>query len=235
MQGGMDIFQILLEAGVVVKLVLALLIGSSIFSWAIILQKQKQFKAVQLANQKFSNYFKNHSNLVDLNQEAVNNQESPLGVMFISGYNELSKIKDKMSEMGQEGKLKQYLENKGIEALSRSLNQGANIATEQLEFRLATLASIGSITPFVGLFGTVWGIIDSFTGLASGGGSIEAVAPGIAEALVATAIGLAAAIPAVWAYNVFSAKRDTMTSQMENFGQDFLNLVERSVLITRES
>ena len=235
MQGGMDIFQILLEAGVVVKLVLVLLIGSSIISWAIILQKQKQFKQVQEANQKFTDFFKNHSNLVELNQEAIQNQDSALGIMFISGYSELSKIKDKMAEMGQEGKLKQYLESNGIEALSRSLNQGANLATEKLEFRLATLASIGSITPFVGLFGTVWGIIDSFTGLASGGGSIEAVAPGIAEALVATAIGLAAAIPAVWAFNVFSAKRDTMTGQMENFGQEFLNLIERSVLITRES
>ena len=80
----------------------------------------------------------------------------------------------------------------------------------------------------------MWGIIDSFTGLASGGGSIEAVAPGIAEALVATAVGLAAAIPAVWAYNIFNNKIIKLNTQMETFGQDFLNLIERSVLITKE-
>jgi len=96
------------------------------------------------------------------------------------------------------------------------------------------LATIGSISPFIGLFGTVWGIIDSFAGLASGGGSIEAVAPGIAEALVATAVGLAAAIPAVWAYNIFTSRISKLNSQMENFGQEFLNLIERSVLISKD-
>ncbi len=234
MSGGLDIFQILLESGVVVKIVLLILIGCSVFSWAIILQKKKIFKSVDEDDQLFLQSFKTQSSLTDLNQDATQKQNSVLGAMFINGFSELNRIKDRLSETGHENELKHYLHQHGMEALERSLAQGANRGNLILEKRLSTLASIGSITPFIGLFGTVWGIIDSFAGLASGGGSIEAVAPGIAEALVATAVGLAAAIPAVWGFNIFSAKRDTKTSEMENFGQDFLNLVERSILISKE-
>jgi biopolymer transport protein TolQ len=103
-----------------------------------------------------------------------------------------------------------------------------------MDYRVSTLATIGAITPFVGLFGTVWGIIDAFSGLSTGGGSIEAVAPGIAEALVATAVGLAAAIPAVWFYNHFNNQITRINSQMESFSQEFLNLIERSILIKKD-
>ena len=103
-----------------------------------------------------------------------------------------------------------------------------------MDIRVSTLASIGSISPFIGLFGTVWGIIDAFSGLSMGGGSIEAVAPGIAEALVATAVGLAAAIPAVWFFNIFNNRIARINSQMESFSQDFLNLIERSILIKKD-
>ena len=109
------------------------------------------------------------------------------------------------------------------------MRKGVNRSNNNLNNFLSTLASIGSVTPFVGLFGTVWGIIDSFTGLASGGATIEAVAPGIAEALVATAIGLAAAIPAVFFYNHFSNEIAKINNEMEIFGQEFLNVVERSL------
>ena len=234
MEGGLDIFQILLESGIVVKLVLLLLIACSVLSWAIILQKRKTFKEVMEADEKFFEYFKSHQNLSEINEQALNHRDSSLGMMYIKGFSELSKISEKLSQTGHTQGLGIYFEKNGIEALSRSLNQGVNLATEKLDNRLSTLASIGSITPFIGLFGTVWGIIDSFAGLASGGGSIEAVAPGIAEALVATAVGLAAAIPAVWAFNVYNAKKESLLSHMENFGQDFLNLIERSVLITKE-
>ena len=104
-----------------------------------------------------------------------------------------------------------------------------NRSNLKLERSLSTLASIGSITPFIGLFGTVWGIIDSFQGLSKGGGAIESVAPGIAEALVATAVGLGAAIPAVWFFNHFSSRVTEFNSEMESFGQELLNLTERSV------
>ena len=110
------------------------------------------------------------------------------------------------------------------------MKKGANSSNIDLEDRLSTLASIGSVTPFVGLFGTVWGIINSFTGLAGGGATLDAVAPGIAEALVATAVGLAAAIPAVWFYNSFNTRVETLNTGIDSFEQELLNSVERSIL-----
>lgn len=235
MEGGLDIFQILLESGIVVKLVLLLLIASSILSWAIIIQKRKQYNKSLQEDNEFHRSFLESQNLMDLFEKASSYQESSLSKMYRTGYLELSKIKEKHEEAGMSESYTEYIEKHGITALERALKQGSNISTENLETRLSMLASIGSITPFVGLFGTVWGIIDSFAGLASGGGSIEAVAPGIAEALVATAVGLAAAIPAVWGYNIFTSKLTTVQSRMENFGQDFLNLIERSLFINKES
>lgn len=234
MEGGLDIFQILLESGIVVKLVLLVLIACSLISWAIIFQKKKLFKSVSDNNLSFENFFNESNNLVEIRNQVDIFQDSSTGLMYKSGFEELKRIREKLHEVGKESELRSYLNTNGIEALERSLNQGANLAVEKLETKLSLLASIGSITPFIGLFGTVWGIIDSFAGLASGGGSIEAVAPGIAEALVATAVGLAAAIPAVWGFNIFTSQLSTMKSQMENFGQDFLNLIERSVLISKD-
>lgn len=235
MTGGLDIFQIIWESGLVVKLVLLLLIFGSVLSWAIIYQKRKRFQIIQKDHSHFLDFFSQSSNLVEINERAVDCPEAVSGVMFKHGFEELKKIRSRLKETGREHELRSYLNDHGMGALERSLKQGANEAIEVLDDKLSTLASIGSISPFVGLFGTVWGIIDAFAGLAAGGGSIEAVAPGIAEALVATAVGLAAAIPAVWGYNYFSNRIAYLNLEMENFGQDFLNLVERNVLITKES
>ena len=229
----LDLLQILMESGLIVKLVLLILIICSVLSWAIIMQKQKKFKATEVEDEKFYQYFIATNNIVEINTGAAEYKDSSLSRMYQNGYEELVKIKEKLSET--EGiSFRSYVNSNGIAALERSLKQGANVSRIQLSHKLSLLATIGSVTPFIGLFGTVWGIIDSFTGLASGGGSIEAVAPGIAEALVATAVGLAAAIPAVWGYNVFNTRLAVMTSRMENFGQEFLNLIERSVLATKE-
>lgn len=230
----MDIFQILLQSGLIVQLVLLALILASVLSWAIILQKRKIFERAERANREFEEYFRNNQSLAEIFERANERPESTVGEMFKSGYLELTKIKEKLKSAGMEAGYADYIRNTGIHALERSLKQGANDSNSRIENRLPVLASIGSITPFVGLFGTVWGIIDSFTGLATGGGSIEAVAPGIAEALVATAVGLAAAIPAVWAYNYFSSRLGRMNAEMESFGQEFINLIERSLLIARD-
>lgn len=234
MQGDLNILEILWHSGVIVKLVLIILIACSVISWAIIIQKKKQLKIVEEENLNFLNFFHTSTNLVEINTEAENNKESSVSAMFKAGFTELKKIREKLHEVEKDSELRTYLHEHGITALERSLKKGATLAYSKLEVRLSLLATIGSISPFVGLFGTVWGIIDSFSGLASGGGSIEAVAPGIAEALVATAVGLAAAIPAVWGYNNYITKISTLQSQMESFGQDFLNLIERSVLITKD-
>ena len=234
MEGGLDIFQILLESGIVVKIVLLILIACSVLSWAIIFERRKTFRSVNENNEGFKDFFDESADLVEIYDQAKEFDHSTISSMYIYGYKELMTIKEKLKQAGKESEFKDYLKEHGVQALERSLKQGANKSNTSLDVRLTTLASIGSITPFIGLFGTVWGIIDSFSGLATGGGSIEAVAPGIAEALVATAVGLAAAIPAVWAFNNFNSEIGKFNLEMENFGQEFLNLVERSILISKE-
>lgn len=234
MEGGLDIFQILLESGLVVKFVLLLLVFCSIISWAIIYQKRKSFQKIESQNHDFLNFFQGSQSLVDIQGQAESFEQSTSSVMFRHGFGELKKIRSRLKETGREEELRSYLNEHGMTALERSLKQGANEASEVMDDKLSTLATIGSISPFIGLFGTVWGIIDAFAGLASGGGSIEAVAPGIAEALVATAVGLAAAIPAVWGFNYFSNRISNITLEMESFGQEFLNFIERNVLISKD-
>ncbi|HXH32353.1 MAG TPA: MotA/TolQ/ExbB proton channel family protein [Bacteriovoracaceae bacterium] len=233
MHGSLNIWQILWESGAVVKLVLVLLVLSSVLSWTIILQKYRELKTMMAANEKFYHFFKSSNSITDIHREATENQASTMSLMFRRGYDELNKISEKLNSVSK-GSISGHFTQHGFQPLERALKTGYNAANEKMDLRVATLASIGSITPFVGLFGTVWGIIDAFSGLSQGGGSIEAVAPGIAEALVATAMGLAAAIPAVVFYNIFNNHISRINSQMESFSQDFLNLIERSILIKKE-
>ena len=206
----LDILSIIWHSGFVVKFVLGLLIAGSVYSWAIILKKKKLFSEIMLKTEILP--------------------FSPYKALYSNGYKELVKMKEAYSGQQQKSGLAFHFQNFGMGVLERGLKKGANETNEELSKLLPTLASIGSVSPFVGLFGTVWGIIDAFSGLATGGGSIDAVAPGIAEALVATAVGLAAAIPAVWFYNHFNSVNDKMNSEMESFGQDFINVVERSIV-----
>ena len=155
---------------------------------------------------------------------------SPYKAIFLEGYEELQRIKHSCGGDDQEEELRVYFETHGMKAIERALKKGFNQANAKMNDFLSALASIGSLTPFVGLFGTVWGIIDSFTGLASGGATLDAVAPGIAEALVATAVGLAAAIPAVWFYNHYNNLNGKFNLDMDNFEQEFLNIVERNFI-----
>jgi biopolymer transport protein TolQ len=233
MHGSLNIWQILWESGVVVKVVLLLLVLASVLSWTIILQKYKELKLVTEANDKFFAFFKASNSLSEIHREATDNLDSTMSLMFRRGYEELNKVGEKLSST-KKGSIGEHFTEHGFQSLERALKTGSNTANEKLDVRVSTLASIGSISPFIGLFGTVWGIIDAFSGLAGGGGSIEAVAPGIAEALVATAVGLAAAIPAVWFYNVFNNQIARINSQMESFSQDFLNLIERTILIKKD-
>jgi biopolymer transport protein TolQ len=230
---GLNIWQILWESGIVVKIVLLLLLMASALSWAIIWQKWQQLKTVSEANQKFAQFFKTSTSIADINREATENHESTMSLMYRKGYEELNKVSEKLSATGK-GNIGTHFAQHGFQPLERALKSGYNSANEKMDLRVSTLATIGAITPFIGLFGTVWGIIDAFSGLSTGGGSIEAVAPGIAEALVATAVGLAAAIPAVWFYNHFNNQITRINLQMESFSQEFLNLIERSILIKKD-
>jgi biopolymer transport protein TolQ len=228
----MDIWQIILQSGFVVKTVLVLLILASVLSWTIIFSKFKLFNSIKTLNKAFYKYFKQHSSLNEIGQHAREYTVSPLAIMFVRGQEELSQLSGKFQNRKEE--FRQYYSDHGSTALQRAISKGMLESNALMETRLATLASISSVAPFIGLFGTVWGIIDSFRGLSTGGGSIESVAPGIAEALVATAIGLAAAIPANWFYNIFSSKMTEINSEMESFSQEFLNLADRSVLLKKE-
>lgn len=226
----MDLFAIMLQAGYVVKGVMLLLIAGSVASWAIFLGKRAQFRRARNADIEFLSVYKDSQSLKEVSTKVASLPSSPLKIMFESGYGELSKIKESAGGQESIGKLKTHFQSMGLGALERALRMGMNNSSVQLERSLPVLASIGSITPFIGLLGTVWGIIDSFRGLAGGGATLDAVAPGIAEALVATAIGLFAAIPAVWFYNKFNAQMSEFQAEMENFVQDFLNVVERSLV-----
>jgi biopolymer transport protein TolQ len=227
--GNLDILKIVLQAGFVVKIVLSLLVACSVFSWAIILKKRKLFKEVEENNLRFFEIYRTSENLKDVLLKSEMLPFSPYKALFTNGYAELIKIKEAYSGQHKSG-LAFHFQNFGLGILERGLKKGVNETNNEIGGLLSTLASIGSVAPFIGLFGTVWGIINAFSGLATGGGSIDAVAPGIAEALVATAVGLAAAIPAVWFYNYFNSQSDRVNSDMESFGQDFLNVVERSIV-----
>ncbi|MCK5883064.1 MAG: protein TolQ [Bacteriovoracaceae bacterium] len=220
-----DIWKVIWESGLVVKFVLFLLLFASVMSWAIVFKKRKALKYAHLNNNQFLDMYMGAQSLTEVMEKADAIAFSPYKQMFIHGHRELTKVR----ETSGEG-MKIHFQNYGFGVIERALKKGVNESSLKLERYLSVLASIGSVTPFVGLFGTVWGIIDSFTGLASGGATIDAVAPGIAEALVATAVGLFAAIPAVWFYNHFTNQISVINTQMETFGQEFLNVVERSVM-----
>ena len=216
-----DLLKIVLESGFVVKSVFLVLILASILSWSIILKKRKTLSKLRENDEEFQSMFRKSDSLKEIMYKAELMEFSPSREIFIEGYNELNRILEISDN--------EHFNTFGLKSIERSLQNGMNQANARLESLLSSLASIGSVSPFVGLFGTVWGIINSFTGLAEGGGSLERGAPGIAEALVATAIGLAAAIPAVWFFNHFTKENRNAVSEMENFSRDLLNLIERTI------
>jgi biopolymer transport protein TolQ len=230
----LKIFEIILQSGFVVQSVLISLIFSSVLSWAVILKKRKELKNLMEANQKFKLIYGDAKSLKELLKINQDLPFSALGAIFESGYQELMKISEKFDPESTKVQLNEHFSRFGLGAIERGLQKGINTSNDYLDRRQTILASIGSVTPYIGLFGTVWGIINAFSGLADGGASLEKVAPGIAEALVATAMGLFAAIPAVLFYNHFASKKELVNSEMNSFGQDFLNMVERSVSMNRK-
>lgn len=227
MSGNMDIWQIILEAGPVVKLVMLLLLVAQFFSWAIILYKWKMLKKIDQENSEWDKYFQQNMGsenfLTEINKISTEYDYSTYNMIFKRGYQEIVRVGSGGEKAGD------YIRSHGLEFIDRAIKKGVNESNQIMDHLLSPLASISSVAPFVGLFGTVWGIINSFRGLSAGGGTIEAVAPGIAEALIATAVGLAAAIPANWFFNVFTNRINRINTQMESFSQDFINSIERVV------
>jgi biopolymer transport protein TolQ len=220
-------WEIVINAGPMVKFVLILLAWFSVMCWGIILLKQLQFRAVRNDNARFLEKFWGGASLDSIYRDTKSFRRSPLAKVFQSGYQELGKIKKVQHVEGAKPE-EIAIHLSGVESVGRALRRAAGSERSRMERYLSFLATTGSTAPFVGLFGTVWGIMTSFRHIAVlGDVGLEVVAPGISEALIATAAGFAAAIPAVVAYNYFLANARTIASEMEHFSADVLNIIQR--------
>ncbi len=222
-------FGMMAGAGLMVKLVMITLLIFSVVSWWIIIMKQMLFKRARNASEEFLIRFWESKTLNDAYESAKEYTLSPEAAVFVSGFNELRKISAARSNEANPENLQMQLAT--MENLKRAVRKAQIIESDRLQQSLAFLATTGSATPFIGLFGTVWGILTSFQEIGiRGSASLSVVAPGISEALVATAAGLAVAIPAVVFYNFYSNKLVVFESDIDNFSSDFLNLIERDIL-----
>ena len=213
-----DVTSLLAQTGLVAKIVLVVLLLFSIFSWAIIYVKWKRFKMLRAQSGQFLRAFRKARKLSELNVVLENFPPHPLRAVFEAGYQEV------VAQVGNPGGA-----IRNPNAVARALQIACSRQISELEQNLSWLATTGAVTPFIGLFGTVWGIMNAFLGLgAAGAASLRAVGPGIAEALVATAAGLFVAIPAVIAYNHFLSRIRETGTQLDSFSLEFLNAAERA-------
>ncbi|MBL0732287.1 MAG: MotA/TolQ/ExbB proton channel family protein [Desulfosarcina sp.] len=235
---GIDLLHMITNAGLMVQLVLLLLLFFSITSWAIIIIKYRYLRKAIKESILFTDFFWTNRNFSDAFKKARQLSGSPVARTFRVGYLELKKLSLSGVSVNAETQKKQEseilsLSSKfaGTDNLKRALRRAINTETTRMMQMVPFLATTGNTTPFIGLFGTVWGIMNSFHGIGlRGSASLAVVAPGISEALVATAAGLAAAIPAVIAFNYFMQKIRMIESELQSFSADFLNIIERDVL-----
>lgn len=204
-------FSLFLKADFVVKFVIIILIAASIYSWAIIIEKYKLFKKINGSSSFFEDQFWSSKSADSLYKKLEDYNEDPMANVFKAGMDFMIKNKSRSAST----------QERVLQALSSSIDKEMEIVEKKLTF----LATVGSTAPFIGLFGTVWGIMNSFQSIAiSKNTSLAIVAPGIAEALFATALGLLAAIPAVVAYNKFTSDSRRYSTRLENFSQSFISI-----------
>lgn len=222
MNADLSIFNLILEASFVVQFVMLVLLAASIASWAIIFSKRKELdKATKIADE-FEGLFWSGMDLSDLYRNLTTHGVEAEGIenVFIAGYREFSRLQQKSDSNGAIA----------VENAQRAMRIELSRELELLDARLSFLATVGSTSPYVGLFGTVWGIMNSFRSLGNAQqATLAQVAPGIAEALIATAMGLFAAIPAVVAYNRFSNQLDRLSGRYDLFVEEFVVLLQRQV------
>lgn len=213
--------------GLVVKLVLVILLYFSVVSWTIIFFKLLQVYRANNESERFLDFFWKTKRFDQINAQLDRFSNSPLSVLFNEAYNELKKLKERSEHPVEQAGISTDLG--GIDNIARALRRATTSEITRLEKYLTFLATTGSTAPFIGLFGTVWGIMTAFKGIGeTGSASLAVVAPGIAEALIATAIGLVAAIPAVMGYNHFQHRIRVLIAEMDSFSTEFLNIVQRS-------
>jgi biopolymer transport protein TolQ len=222
----LDIVSLILVASPVVKGVLLLLGVMSLSSWYVIGSKAIFLSRALGRSSRFLDAFWKTQRLDDVWKLTEESAPSPVSEVFRAGYVELAKLRRRRSEQGATVDAETHIGD--LESIERALARARTTAVTEMENRVPLLATTASAGPFIGLFGTVWGIMNSFRNIgAKGAANLATVAPGIAEALVATAIGLVAAIPAVMAYNYFVRRIRVVSADMETFANDFLNIVRR--------
>ncbi|OEU66941.1 MAG: protein TolQ [Desulfobacterales bacterium PC51MH44] len=233
-----NIINMIMNAGLMVQFVLLLLLFFSVTSWAIMIIKYRYIKRAFLESGEFIDFFWKSRNISDAFSKAKQLSGSPVARIFRVGYVELKKLSRTGGPKMPESKHSSRAENAslstrftGTDNVKRALRRAINTETTRMTRMVPFLATTGNTTPFIGLFGTVWGIMNSFHGIGlKGSASLAVVAPGISEALIATAAGLAAAIPAVIAFNHFMQKIRIIESELHNFSADFLNIIERDII-----
>ncbi|MDT8387083.1 MAG: protein TolQ [Thiogranum sp.] len=219
MSADLSFFSLILGASVVVQLVMLLLVVVSVLSWTMIFRKRATLAEAHSGAESFEDRFWSGGDLANLYQEVSSDSDNPRGLqnIFVAGFKEFSR-----------------LHRKGVDPMSvvagaqRSMRVALSREIDDLEVHLSFLATVGSTSPYVGLFGTVWGIMNAFRGLSNvHQATLAMVAPGIAEALIATAMGLFAAIPAVIAYNRYSNEVERLESRYDNFLEEFSSILQR--------
>ena len=225
-----DFFQLLGEGGAIAQVVLVILIIFSLISWAVIFYKFWQFARVERQTKTFLDVFRKSSKFSEVHAVCRTLTASPLTGLFQAGYGELNtQLRGSNPAEARPSPAAGRPTLKSLDAVDRALLRATTVELNRLEQRVTFLATTASITPFIGLFGTVWGIMDSFQRIGvAGSSSLAVVAPGIAHALIATAAGLFAAIPAVYFYNHFTNRVKHFSGEMDDFALEFLNIAERN-------
>ncbi|MDR3672581.1 MAG: MotA/TolQ/ExbB proton channel family protein [Holophaga sp.] len=219
---GVNLWEVVLHAGLVAKVVLTVLGAFSVISWLVIFQKTVLLSRSRGVTDRFRNVFRRATDWRELKVVSGDYAASPLMGLFTAGYSEVT-YQLRPAHPGARAQIK------SMEAVERCLQRASVVEMGRMESYLGILATIAAVSPFIGLFGTVWGIIDAFRGIgASGNASLATVAPGISEALVATAIGLVAAIPALMAYNFFQGQLKHWQTELDDFALEFISLSERN-------
>ena len=228
MNGSLNYLELVTHGGPIVTGVLLILIASSIASWTIIFRKTLHLRKAQRESVRFLETFWRSKRLDTIYAATEELPVSPVAQVFRAGYVELSKVTQAQPAAGEDTAMQDQLG--GFENVERSLARAANAELTALEMQIPFLGTTAAAAPFVGLFGTVWGIMGAFRDIyAAGNANLATVARPISEALIATAVGLFAAIPALVAFNAFNSRIRVLDNEMRNFSSDFLNIIKRHI------
>ncbi len=226
-----DVLRLIADSGTLVKIVLLVLLGFSVLSWSVIIERYRALKRAEVDSIRFLSDLAAEKRLADLRDRSGRYSGSPLVPIFNAGFRELTAaVADVVGKFRGSPAIPDEARDRVLERVRRRLEERAAAEAERLDRNLGVLATTGSVTPFIGLFGTVWGIMNAFQAIGiSGSASLGAVAPGISEALVTTAAGLFAAIPAVIGYNLLLARVRRLGSRIDRFVLEFASIAESQI------